>query len=70
MDRDGLPPDAEFKGYEEVVVQDVVVRTDNILFVKEKIYSSAQRKTYSLATSESSDRVSARWRSSLPSPVR
>jgi len=41
-----LPPDAEFKGYEEVVVQDVVVRTDNVLFRKEKFYSAAERRTY------------------------
>ena len=41
-----LPPDAEFKGYEEVVVQDVVVHTDNILFRKEKFYSPSQRKIY------------------------
>jgi len=27
-----LPPDAEFKGYEDVVVQDVVFHTDNVLF--------------------------------------
>lgn len=41
-----LPPDAAFKGYEKVVVQDVVVHTDNILFRKEKFYSPAQGKTY------------------------
>ena len=41
-----LPPDAEFKGYEEVVVQDIVVRTDNVLFRKEKFYSAATGKTY------------------------
>jgi len=41
-----LPPDAEFKGYEEVVVQDVVVRTDNVLFRKEKFYSPALGRTY------------------------
>ncbi len=46
VDRDRLPPDAEFKGYEEVVVQDVVVHTDNVLFRKEKFYSPSQRKTY------------------------
>lgn len=27
-----LPPDAVFKGYEDVVVQDVIFRTDNVLF--------------------------------------
>ncbi len=46
VDPTTLPPDAEFKGYEEVVVQDVVVRTDNVLFRKEKFYSAAAGKTY------------------------
>jgi len=41
-----LPSDAEFKGYEEVVVQDVVIRTDNVLFRKQKFYSASQRRTY------------------------
>ena len=41
-----LPPDADFKGYEEVVVQDVVVHTDNVLFRKEKFYSPSQRKIH------------------------
>src|SRR5438270_6121525 len=41
-----LPPDAEFKGYEDVVVQDVVFHTDNVLFHKEKFYSPAQHTTY------------------------
>jgi FtsZ-binding cell division protein ZapB len=41
-----LPPDAEFKDYEEVLVQDLVVRTDNVLFRKEKFYSPSLRKTY------------------------
>ncbi len=41
-----LPPDAEFKGYEDVVIQDVVVRTDNIRFHKEKFYSVAEGRTY------------------------
>ena len=40
-----LPPDAEFKGYEDVVVQDVVFHTDNVLFHKEKFYSPAQHTT-------------------------
>lgn len=41
-----LPPDAQFKGYEEVTVQDVVFRTDNVCFRKEKWYSPSQGKTY------------------------
>ena len=41
-----LPPDAQFKDYVEVVVQDLVVRTDNVLFRKEKFYSPSEGKTY------------------------
>lgn len=41
-----LPPDAEFKGYEAVVVQDIKITTDNVRFWKEKFYSSAQQETY------------------------
>jgi hypothetical protein len=41
-----LPPDAEFKGYEEVVVQDIVLRPDTVLFRKAKWYSPAAGRTY------------------------
>ncbi len=41
-----LPADAEFKGYEDSVVQDVVIHTDNVLFHKEKYYSPSERRTY------------------------
>ena len=41
-----LPADAQFKGYVDVVVQDIVVKTDNVLFRKEKYYSPSTGKTY------------------------
>jgi regulator of replication initiation timing len=41
-----LPVDAQFKGYEEVVVQDIKLTTDNVLFRKEKYYSPREGKTY------------------------
>lgn len=41
-----LPADAEFKGYEVVVVQDVVVQTDNVQFQKEKYYAASTQQTY------------------------
>lgn len=42
----GLPEDAEFKGYDEVLIQDIVFRTDNVLFRRKKWYSASERKTY------------------------
>jgi len=41
-----LPAAAEFKGHEDVVVQDVRFETDNILFHKEKYYSPSAGQTY------------------------
>ena len=35
VDPEDLPDDAVFKGYQDVVVQDIEVRTDNILFRKQ-----------------------------------
>ena len=41
-----LPEDAEFKGYETVVVQDIVISTKNTAYKKEIFYSPSQKKTY------------------------
>lgn len=46
VDSSVLPKDAKFKGYEDVVVQDILVRTDNILFRKQKYYAASTQKTY------------------------
>jgi hypothetical protein len=46
VDRESLPADAIFKGYEDVVVQDLVIQTDNVQFRKEKYYSPSQKRTY------------------------
>lgn len=46
VDRDILPADAEFKGYEEVVVQDIVLKTDNVRFRKEKYYAASTGRSY------------------------
>jgi regulator of replication initiation timing len=34
-----LPAEAQFKGYEEVIIQDIILATNNVLFRKEKYYS-------------------------------
>jgi hypothetical protein len=48
-----LPEDAQFKGYvrgasrrEEVIVQDIFLKTENVLFRKQKYYSPQTGKTY------------------------
>jgi len=46
VDKAVLPEDAEFKGYEDVVVQDIKLGTDNVLFRKEKYYSPTTRQSY------------------------
>jgi hypothetical protein len=46
VDKTSLPPDAEFKGYEDVVVQDVIFRADNVCFHKEKFWANSTSQTY------------------------
>jgi hypothetical protein len=46
LDRAVLPADAEFKGYEDVVVQELHIRTDNVKFRKEKYYAASAGQTY------------------------
>ena len=41
-----LPTDAQFKGYDEVIVQDILLKADNVLFRKQKYYSPQTGKTY------------------------
>ena len=46
VDKSILPSDAQFKGYEHVVVQDITFEAHNTLFLKEKYYSPSLKKTY------------------------
>ena len=46
LDRATLPPDAQFKGYEDVVVQDLRIECDTIRFRKEKFYSPSRGQTF------------------------
>ena len=41
-----LPPDAVFKGYDDVIVQDLLLQTDTIRFRKEKFYAPSTGKSY------------------------
>ena len=41
-----LPADVQYKGYEKVIVQDVRIVAENVLFYKEKYYSASRHRTY------------------------
>ena len=46
VDKGRLPDDAEFKGYEDKVVQDLLIKTDNVKFKREVYYSASLKKTF------------------------
>jgi len=41
-----LPEDAVFKGYRTVIIQDIIIKTNNIKFKKEVYYSPSKNKTF------------------------
>lgn len=41
-----LPPDAQFKGYQQVIVQDLRLQTDNVCFLKQEYYSPSTKQSY------------------------
>lgn len=46
IDKETLPEDAIFKGYQPVVIQDIIIKTDNIEFKRETYYSPSLKKTF------------------------
>ena len=46
IDKSLLPKDAQFKGYDRVVVQDIKFEAHNTSFMKEKYYSPSLKKAY------------------------
>ncbi len=46
VNRDELPEDAIFKGYESVIVQDLKIISDNVEYRRAVYYSPSQKKTY------------------------
>jgi hypothetical protein len=53
LDKAELPDDAISKGYEEKVIQNIIVQTDNVLYLLEKYYSPSTGKTYIAKLDES-----------------
>ncbi len=46
VDKSSLPDDVEFKGYQNVIVQEIIIKTDNVEYQKEVYYSHSQNQTY------------------------
>jgi regulator of replication initiation timing len=46
LDKNLLPTDAKFKGYQNVIIQDLKIETNNIEFKKKIYYSPSENKTY------------------------
>ena len=46
VDKAELPNDAEFKGYESVIIQEILIHTDNVEYKKEVYYSASEKTCY------------------------
>lgn len=46
LDKTGLPDDLIFKGYKDVVVQNIIIKTDNVKYRRAEYYSPSQKKSY------------------------
>jgi Transposase IS66 family len=46
LDPSTLPADAQFKGYQPIIVQDIVLTTDTVRLLKAKYYSPSEHRTY------------------------
>lgn len=46
LDKTGLPDDLVFKGYAGVVIQNLIITTDNVNYLREICYSPSQHKSY------------------------
>jgi len=46
VDKKTLPKDAVFKGYKDEIVQDIIIKTENVKYRREVYYSASQQKYY------------------------
>jgi len=53
LDKTGLPEDIEFKGYTNKIVQNIIIKTENVLYRMEKYYSATTKTTYTAEMEES-----------------
>ena len=46
LDKSGLPDDLIFKGHADIIVQNIIIKTDNVRYRREVYYSPSQHKNY------------------------
>jgi hypothetical protein len=46
LNRVGLPDDLVFKDYEEIVIQELIIKTDNVKYIRERFYSPSTGMSY------------------------
>ncbi len=52
LDRSQLPPDVEHRGYRDVIVQNIVFKTDSVRYRLERVYSKSAGRLYEASLSE------------------
>jgi hypothetical protein len=52
LDTTLLPTDIVFKGHREVIIQDIEIRTNNVLYKLQQYYSRTENKTYTAELDE------------------
>ncbi|TEU13452.1 MAG: hypothetical protein E3J21_18655 [Anaerolineales bacterium] len=52
LDRSQLPPDVMHRGYRDVVIQNIIFKTDNVRYRLERVYSESKGQFYEASLSE------------------
>lgn len=52
LDRSQLPPDVEHRGYRDVIVQNIIFKTDNVRYRLERVYSESKAHFYEASLPE------------------
>jgi hypothetical protein len=48
LERSELPEDVEHRGYREVVIQNIKIESDNVLYRLERVYSPSEEKFFAI----------------------
>jgi hypothetical protein len=58
LDRSQLPPDVAHRGYRDVVIQNIIFKTDNVRYRLERVYSESQERLYEASLPQALQRQS------------